>query len=89
MKIIQRSDGKFYATYVTRTKFGDWMAQNLCRTGMTIREVAEKLHIGRVSISKHLNGLHNPTFRDVVAYCWLFGNIDDPNDIYKLVKEES
>ena len=56
---------------------------------MTLREVAEKLHIGRVSISKHLNGLHNPTFRDVVAYCWLFGNIDDPNDIYKLVKEES
>ena len=89
MKIIQRSDGKFYATYKTRTKFGDWMAQNLFRTGMTLREVAEKLHISRVSISGHLNGSHDPTFKDVVAYCWLFDSTDDPNDIYKLVKEES
>ena len=89
MKIIQRSDGKFYATYVTRTKFGDWMAQNLCRTGMTLHEVAEKLHVSKVGVSGHLNGRINPTFGAVVAYCWLFGNIDDPNDIYKLVKEES
>ena len=89
MKIIQRSDGKFYATYVTRTKFGDWMAQNLYRTGMTPNDVVEKLHISQVTVFKHLNGRHNPNFKDVVAYCWLFGSTDDPNDIYKLVKEES
>ena len=40
MKIIQRSDGKFFATYTTRTKFGEWLAQNLFRTGFTLREVA-------------------------------------------------
>ena len=89
MKIIQRSDGKFFATYTTRTKFGDWLAQNLFRTGMTLQEVAKKLHLSRVWVSGHLNGRYNPTFRDVVAYCWLFGSTDDPNDIYKLAKEES
>ena len=89
MKIIQRSDGKFFATYTTRNEFGEWLAQNLFRTGMTLREVAGKLHVSRVSISEHLNGRHNQTFRDVIAYCWLFDSTDDPNDIYKLVKEES
>ena len=76
-------------SYVVRTKFGEWLASHLCSTGMTIQDVADRLHFGsRQIVSMHLNGKAKPSFRDVVAYCWLFNSEDDPEYVWNLRKEE-
>lgn len=75
--------------YIVRTKFGEWMAGHLCSTGLTIQDVADRLHFGsRQIVSMHLNGKAKPSFRDVVAYCWLFNSEDDPEYVWNLGKEE-
>ena len=75
--------------YTVRTKFGEWMAMYLCSTGMTIQNVADRLRFGsRQIVSMHLNGTAKPTFRDVVAYCWVFHSKDDPEYVWSLTKEE-
>lgn len=75
--------------YTVRTKFGEWMASHLCDTGMTIQNVADALHFGsRQMVGMHLNGTATPSFRDVVAYCWLFNSEDDPEYVWNLTKEE-
>ena len=76
-------------SYVVRTKFGEWMAMHLCDTGMTIQNVADRLHFdSRQIVSMHLNGKAKPSFRDVVAYCWVFSSKDDPEYVWNLTKEE-
>lgn len=75
--------------YTVRTKFGEWLTSHLCDTGMTIQNVADRLHFGsRQIVSMHLNGKAKPSFRDVVAYCWLFNSEDDPECVWNLTKEE-
>lgn len=74
--------------YTVRTKFGEWMAMHLCSTGMTIQNVADRLHCSRQIVSVHLNGKAKPSFRDVVAYCWIFNSKDDPEYVWNLTKEE-
>lgn len=75
--------------YTVRTKFGEWMAMRLCGTGMTIQDVADRLHFGsRQMVGMHLNGTAKPSFRDVVAYCWLFHSKDDPECVWNMTKEE-
>ena len=75
-------------SYVVRTKFGEWMASHLCDTGMTIQDVADRLHCSRQIVSIHLNGTAKPSFRDVVAYCWVFNSKDDPECVWNMTKEE-
>lgn len=75
-------------SYVVRTKFGEWMAMYLCSTGMTIQDVADQLHCSRQIVSIHLNGTAKPSFRDVVAYCWVFNSKDDPECVWNMTKEE-
>ena len=74
--------------YTVRTKFGEWMAMRLCSTGMTIQDVADRLHCSRQIVSMHLNGTAKPSFRDVVAYCWVFNSKDDPECVWNMTKEE-
>ena len=75
--------------YTVRTKFGEWMAMHLCGTGMTIQDVADRLHFGsRQMVGMHLNGTAKPSFRDVVAYCWVFNSEDDPECVWNMTKEE-
>lgn len=75
--------------YTVRTKFGEWLASHLCSTGMTIQDVADRMHFrDRQIVSKHLNGTATPSFRDVVAYCWVFNSKDDPEYVWNLTKEE-
>ena len=74
--------------YTVRTKFGEWMAMHLCSTGMTIQNVADRLHCSRQIVSVHLNGTAKPSFRDVVAYCWVFNSKDDPECVWNMTKEE-
>ena len=75
--------------YTVRTKFGEWLATHLCSTGMTIQDVADRMHFrDRQIVSKHLNGTATPSFRDVVAYCWVFNSKDDPECVWNMAKEE-
>ena len=75
--------------YTVRTKFGEWMAMHLCSAGMTIQDVADRLHFGsRQMVGMHLNGTAKPSFRDVVAYCWVFNSKDDPECVWNMAKEE-
>lgn len=75
--------------YTVRTKFGEWLASHLCSTGMTIQDVADKLHLGsRQMVARNLNGTAKPSFRGVVAYCWVFNSKDDPEYVWNLTKEE-
>ena len=75
--------------YTVRTKFGEWMAMHLCSAGMTIQDVADRLHFGsRQMVGMHLNGTAKPSFRDVVAYCWVFNSKDDPECVWNMTKEE-
>lgn len=74
--------------YVPRNKFGLWLHNNMVEHGMRRSDVAEKLRVTGPYVSNHACGNRKPTFMNVVAYCWLFGNIDDPEEIWKLVDEK-
>lgn len=74
---------------VINTKIGLWLNQNMLRCGMRHDDVARKLHVSRVHVTGHASGYHKPTFMNVVSYCWVFGGKDDPEEIWKLVNEES
>ena len=76
-------------SYIVRTKFGEWMVMHLCSAGMTIQDVADRLRFGsRQMVGMHLNGTAKPSFRDVVAYCWVFNSKDATEYVWNLTKEE-
>lgn len=71
---------------IVRNDFGLWLNQNMLRIGMTQTDVAKKLHVSRQSVTGHSTGMVKPTFQNVVSYCWVFGNKDDPEEVWKLVE---
>lgn len=71
--------------YVIRTEFGLWLHKNFMRHGLTQRDAAIKLGISRASVCGHATGKVKPTFVNVIAYCWLFGGQDDPNEVWGLL----
>ena len=71
-----------------RNKFAQWLVEHIDASGLTYADVGKKLHVGRTAISGHATGLSKPTFMNVVAYCWLFGVQDDPEEIWNLQKDE-
>ena len=73
---------------VCRTQFGAWLASNIGFKKWTQAEVAKRLHVSRAHVNNHVTGLTAPTYINVVAYCWLFGVNDDPEEIWKLKDEE-
>ena len=88
MSIKQISNGRTTVSYKCSTKFGEWMAINMCDSGYSIRRLADLLRINERTIRRHINGTIMPTFVDILAYCWAFDSDDDPDTIYELIKEE-
>lgn len=70
------------------TKFARWLLENMWENGLTQQDVANKLRTTKQSINNQYHGRVNVTFAQVVAYCWIFGNKDDPEEIWKMIEEE-
>lgn len=70
-----------------KTKFGKWLFDNMSNSGFTCEDIAKKLGITRQTIWNHVVGKTKPNFVCVIAYCWLFNQIENINDIWCLVEE--
>lgn len=58
------------------TKFGRWLNDWIFWREMTQRELAQAIGVSQSSISSHINGKRNPTYRAVKRYCDFFGEPD-------------
>ena len=68
-------------------KFGHWLFHKMVDYYYTQQEVADMLHTTKQSISNHVRGVCLPNYPWVIAYCSIFN--EDPEEIWKLVEEES
>lgn len=68
-------------------KFSQWLFYKLIDYNYTQQDVADILHVTKQSISNHVRGCRLPSYPTVIAYCYIFG--DNPDEIWKLVEEES
>lgn len=73
---------------IPETEVGKWMLENMTRLDLSCVDVANKLHITRQVVAYHVNGHHKPNYPFIMAYCHIFGDIDDPEEIWKLTIEE-
>lgn len=64
--------------------FGIWLTTNRMEYGWTMTDVAKKLHTTKQTVSNHTCGRTKVPFVYIIAYCSLFGNKDDPEEIWKL-----
>lgn len=69
-------------------KFGTWLEKNMRERNLTCQDLANILDVSRQKIMLHVKCKTYVDFPNVIAYCWVFGMKDDPNEIYKLVKED-
>lgn len=58
------------------SRFGKWLSDWLYYKNMTQAELAEAIHTSQSSISFHITGKRNPTYRSVKRYCDFFGEKD-------------
>lgn len=70
------------------TKFGRWLLDKMLDSDFTCEDVANELGTTRQTVSNHINGVTDPSFVWVIAYCWLFNSTEDLNDIWCLTMEE-
>ena len=71
-----------YSRSKPTTAFGEWMVIQMGLQDMSIGEVAEKLHITRQTVYNHM---HGPVpFPYVLAYCWLFECVLEPEEIWEM-----
>lgn len=71
-----------------KTKFGRWLLDNMHDSKYSCGDVAKELGTTRQSVANHVNGVINPSFVWVIAYCWLFNAIEELNDVWYLTMEE-
>ena len=83
---------KAIVTRRTTYAFGDeateqmrWVGSVLERTGLNQRELANKLHMTRQSISALLHDRAKMSFVTVFTICKQCGLDDDPEEVYKRI----
>lgn len=65
--------------------FPDWLTFRIKEAGISADILGGLLCMSGSTIRTHKNGSRNPSFAQVIAYCWAFNKDDDPYDIYELV----
>lgn len=63
-------------------KFGHWLNGQMLANNYTCEMLADMLHVSKQTVSNHVRGTVTPSYVFVVAYCSIFENIDDYNDIW-------
>ena len=76
-------------TIQTDTEFGEWMRKNMLDNDLNSCIVARMPHTTKQTILNHVKGRVPPNYAYVMAYCKIFGDKDDPEEIWKLVKNEA
>lgn len=73
--------------YKYTTRFGKWMSDNMHNMGLTQLEVANRLHMTQATVNRHIIGHVKPNYVTVIAYCRVFGNWSDPDEIWGLLED--
>lgn len=68
--------------------FGLWLENKLYSSDMLVKDVAKGIGVRPGTVSNHLHGYTKPAFATVVAYCWFFGNHDNPLQVWRLVERD-
>lgn len=68
--------------------FGTWLESKLYETDMLVKDVAIGIGVRPETVSNHLHGKTRPTFTIIVAYCWFFGNKDNPAQVWRLIERD-
>lgn len=58
------------------TRFGKWLSDWMVWKNMTQKDLSAAVGISQSSISTHITGKRNPTYRSVKKYCEYFGEPD-------------
>ena len=70
--------------------FGAWLTMKRLIHDLSGRELGDKIRMTKQSISNLESGRTKATFCVIAACCYVFGDGDDPEEIYqKYYKEES
>ena len=72
-----------------KTKFGRWLINQMNDGLYSCEDVAKELGTTRQCVWYHITGVTNPSFVWVIAYCWLFNETENINDVWHLTMEES
>lgn len=73
---------------VPKTSFGRWLKCEIIHNGWSCKNVAEELHITKQSVAYHINGKSKPSYPNVIAYCYLFDQLQNLDRIWKMTEEE-
>lgn len=84
----KNGSGRYGVRTIGIGKFGEWLTDRMKEHDITCQDLAEKLDVSRQKIQLDIKHQTCPNFINVIAYCWAFGNIDNPYEIYNLVKED-
>lgn len=71
----------------TTTKFGEWLNSQMNINHYNCTTTAKALHSTKQTISNHIRGKVQPSYVWVVAYCRLFKDRDNPDEIWKISEE--
>ena len=63
--------------------FGAWLTMKRLMHDLTSRELANKIHMTKQTVSNLETGRTKLTFGVVAACCYVFGDGDDPEEIYQ------
>lgn len=72
-----------------KTKFGRWLLDEMNDSGYSCQDVAKELMTTRQNVRHHINGITEPSFAWVIAYCWLFDKMEYLDVVYGLIKKEA
>lgn len=68
--------------------FGAWLEEMLYASDMLVKDVAKGIGVKPMAVSNHLHLRTRPTFPMVVAYCWFFGNVANPLQVWTFVERD-
>jgi predicted transcriptional regulator len=72
-----------------QTKFGKWLLDKMIEVDRSCTDVAKELGTTRQTVWNHITGVSSPSFVWVIAYCWLFNQTENINEIWYMIMEEA
>ena len=67
--------------------FSDWLKDKMSIHQTLVYSMAKKLRVSPKVIYRNCSGETLPRFSTVIAYCWYFGDGDDPEEVWELVED--
>lgn len=71
-----------------KTSFGRWLKYETIHNGWSCKNVAEELRVTKQTVASHINGSIRPSYSMVIAYCYLFDQLQNLERIWRMVDEE-